>query len=252
MFKTYYEQMMREAIAAYPNEAVWFITRRGCQQVPNISSTPEDTFATSEADTLRAFQDGLLAVVHSHPASPACPSARDMQGQIDSNVPWGIIATDGKDALEPVWWGADTPREDLQTRHFRHGVTDCYALIRDFYLIEMATELPEYPRDWDWWHQEQSLYLEGFASAGFRPVELRVRGSEEFMGLAEPPQRGDMWFAQIRSDVPNHAGVYLGDGLGLHHPSGHAAVDTTRLPKTEPIHRWSSHITHWFRHKDHE
>lgn len=239
MFDLHHSQIFEEAKAGYPNEVVWVITESGCYQVDNVHEDPENHFRISLEDLLDAFLDGLQAIVHSHPDIPDMPSERDMRGQLDTNVPWGIVSTDGKNCLPIVWWGNGVVRTPLIGRGFRHGVTDCYALIRDYYAQEHGIYLPEYPRSWEWWRKGQDLYSQGFPEAGFRRFDPDV----------EPPQEGDMWFSQIRSDVPNHGGVYLGDETILHHVTARRGVDPSRLSKREPIHRWVPHITHWLRHE---
>lgn len=240
MFEKHYKQIAEEAIEAYPEEAVWVITQTGCFRVENTSATPETHFSVDKSVMLDARLEGLLALVHSHPDGPDCPSEADMIGQINGACPWGIICTDGVDALPITWWGDQMEKEELLGRGFKHGVTDCYSLIRDYYAQEHGLNLPEFPRNWDWWHEGQDLYTDGFPKVGFRRLDPDV----------EAPQKGDMWFSQIRSDVPNHGGIYLGDETILHHTTAKKAVDPSRLSKREPVHRWLPHITHWLRHEE--
>jgi len=242
MFAEHEAQIFAEAKEAYPEEAVWVITQAGCRWVANTASDPRKTFSVSDQDMLQAYREGLVAIVHSHPNGPDCPSEADMRGQIDSGVPWGIICTDGNACLPITWWGEGIEKEPLIGRGFRHGITDCYSLIRDYYLVEQGIKLPEFPRSWNWWNEGQDLYTDGFPRAGFR----------RFDPDKEPPQEGDMWFAQLRSKVPNHGGIYLGDETILHHTTANKAVDSSRLSKREPIHRWLPHITHWLRHEEME
>lgn len=237
MFDEHHDQLRAEAIEAYPNEAVWLITPGECRRVRNVASNPSATFRVDKRTMAAAVKRGLLAVVHSHPDGPDCPSEADMNGQLASGVPWGIISTNGEGCLPPFWWGDDVPREPLIGRPFRHGVTDCYALIRDYYRLELGIVLPEYPRDWEWWLSGGDLYRQGFASAGFRVIDQ-----------AEA-REGDMWWSQIRSPVPNHGGVYLGNGLILHHKTARLEADATRLSLREPIGRWMPYITTWLRHE---
>ena len=237
MFEQYKEQLQREAIAAYPQEAVWLITPGECRRVKNIAAEPTKTFQVDKRTMAAAMARGLLAVVHSHPDYPACPSAADMRGQAASGVPWGIVARDGERAAEPVWFGDQVERTPLVGRGFRHGVTDCYALIRDYYRLELGIDLIEFPREWEWWLNGGDLYRDGIAPAGFRRIE---------QAEAMP---GDMWIAQLRSPVPNHGGVLLEHGLALHHPSGSDPVDGTQLSRREPIGRWLPHIILWLRHE---
>lgn len=240
MFDQYAEQIRAGALASYPNEAVWLITAAGCHQVENVATDPTTTFRVAKLEMVKAQAPGLLAVVHSHPDYPDCPSEADMRGQISSGVPWGIVATDGEQTTPIRWWGHDG-RPPLVGRGFVHGISDCYALIRDYYAEEFAITLPEYPRSWEWWRNGQDLYSDGFASAGFRRI------------AADEARPGDMWFAQLRSPVPSHGGILLKHGLALHHPSGRLAVDPSRLSVREPIGRWLPYITHWMRHtsRDH-
>lgn len=237
MFPEFTEQMMLQAVEAFPNEAVWLITTSGCHQVKNVAKDPTKAFSVGKRDMAAAIGEGLLAVVHSHPGFPACPSEADMRGQVSSRVPWGIISTDGTRALEPVWFGDQVPKEPLLGRRFRHGVTDCYALIRDYYREELGIGLIEFPRNWEWWLNGGDLYRDGIKPAGFRVIDE----SE-----ARP---GDMWIAQLRSPVPNHGGVLLERGLALHHPSARDPVDPAQLSRREPISRWLPYITIWLRHE---
>lgn len=237
MFERYHQQITAEARTGYPQECVWLITRTGCRRVPNIAEQPEQTFRIARRDMLRAQAEGLLAVVHSHPDYPDCPSEADMQGQVNTGVPWGIIATDGTSCTPIAWWGEGVAVPPLVGRGFRHGITDCYSIIRDYYRTERGVTLPEYPRSWQWWDNGKDLYSEGFRAAGFVPID------------ASKVQPGDVWISQLRSPVPNHGGVLLERGLALHHPSAHLPVDPSRLSVREPIARWQSHIVLWLRYQ---
>lgn len=240
MYEEYHRQIQDEALQAYPQEAVWAITREGCRRLQNVHPTPEEAFSVTGEEMLRVRQEGLLALVHSHPDKPQCPSEADMQGQIDSAVPWGIVCTDGNRTAPIFFWGDDAPIPPLRGRPYRHGVTDCYSVIRDYYRTEHGILLPEFPRSWDWWHHGENLYENGFKKAGFRRFDNDV----------ERPKAGDMWFSQLRSKVPNHGGIYLGKELILHHPASRYAYEPSRISRREPIHRWMPYITHWLRHED--
>lgn len=236
MFDVYIDQIKSQAVEAFPLEAVWLITEDDCQQVENVHKDPENFFSVSERDTCSAMALGLLAVVHSHPSNIAAPSASDMRGQINTAVPWGIVATDGVACSEPVWWGPGAEVPPLLGRGFRHGTTDCYALIRDYYRLERGVELPEFPRDWLWWEAGETHFVDGFPEAGF-------------VTIPEADARpGDVWLAQIRSSTPNHGGILLEDGLVLHQPGGKVPVELSKLSVREPAFRYQRYITHWLRY----
>lgn len=158
----------------------------------------------------------IIAVVHSHPDAPAAASQADMVSCEASGLPWHIVRVDLVDGaptagelvtIEPSGYVAP-----LVGRQFTHGVLDCYQLIVDWYAQERGVTLPHFARADDWWNDGASdLYTEGFPKAGF----VRLPDGAE-------PEEGDVILMQIRArnGVPNHAALYLGDGVMLHHMHG--------------------------------
>jgi len=110
-------------------------------------------------------------------------------------------------------------------------VLDCYSLIRDWYAQERGIDLPDFTRFDEWWKRGENLYLDNFAGAGFHVVEPAD------MNL------GDVLLMQVASPVPNHAAIYLGDGLILHHLQG-------RLSSRDVYGGyWQKITTHTLRHQ---
>lgn len=95
-------------------------------------------------------------------------------------------------------------------RPFVHGVWDCYGLIRDWYRQERGIELPNFERADGWWEQGENLYIDNYAAAGFVAHDAEL-------------QPGDVILMQYQASVVNHAGVYIGDGMMLHHLYGQSA-----------------------------
>ncbi len=236
------EAMRQHARGAYPQEAVGFLLSDGSYepkmnvfQEPELGACvhPDELTAVLKAGTLRAY-------FHSHPDGPDCPSQQDMMSQVELDVPWIICSATETASLPPFAWGDMlTDPSPLIGRSFRHGTTDCYAAIRAWGLSAYGVLLPDFPRQWEWWLDgESDLYRNHFSDAEFYEIEQsEVRA-------------GDVWLAQVRSPVPNHAGVYIGDGLAFHHPSSMLASDPSKLSKREPLARWQRHITHWLRRDD--
>jgi cell wall-associated NlpC family hydrolase len=54
-----------------------------------------------------------------------------------------------------------------------------------------------------------------------------------------------------KSAVANHAGIYVGRGLAIHHLTSRLPVDRTRLAKRDPIGKWSNMIREyrWLRYR---
>lgn len=236
MFDLDVEKLREEAKEAYPLEAVWLITEaKGCYQVENVHETPEHFFRVSARDSATASLEGLLGVIHTHCDEPEVPSKADMELQIKLGVPCGIISTDGENASDILWHTDEI--QPLEGRSFAHGVADCYSVVRDFYRLN-GVELPEVPRNWQWWEEGDNFLEELFEEFGFYEVsDKEVR-------------EGDMWFAQIRSPVLHHCGIMLDNDLILHHPGSHEPIDRTKISLKEPVYRYLTHIKKFLRHHD--
>lgn len=227
------QKLCKQAIAAYPQEAAFLWTDKdGIYQVSNVHESPETHCQIADSDLLKARKRGLKAVIHTHPDGWPVPSSADMRAQIDNDIPFGICSVRDGEVSDLVWLGLARPA--LEGRGFVHGVTDCYALCRDYYA-KQGVDIPEYPRDWEWWDDGQSLYTQYFRDAGF--TEIAESDIKE----------GDAILFQIRSGVPNHAGIYLGGGLFLHHPAGRDPVMLGKLSRQDNYYRWRGYATHWLR-----
>ena len=102
----------------------------------------------------------------------------------------------------------------------RGEVADCYSLVRDFYRLDLGVVLPDFPRDRAWWLEGPSMFTEErLRKTGFRRV-----GVDEL-------KAGDSVTFTINSKIINHCGVYIGEGLLLHHL-------WNRLSRREPLGPW--------------
>lgn len=208
------------AQAEYPRESCGLvIVLKGRKRyVPCKNAAQGTEHFVLPADEYAAAEDlgEVVAVVHSHPDAPAAASQADLVSCEASGLPWHIVRVDLIDGapvagemstIEPTGY-----RAPLIGREFSHGVLDCYQLIVDWYAQERGITLPQFSRADEWWNDGKSdLYTDGFPKAGF--VRLPEGGA---------PEKGDVILMQIRAKngVPNHAAIYLGDGLMLHHMHG--------------------------------
>lgn len=217
-------------------EAVGYISaQREYVPLENLSAEPEKSFVVQ----FGAVPADALALVHSHPDGPFYPSEADGQQQIAMGIPWGICAWDDK-YTDVFWFGDGAPIAPLVGRGFRHYVTDCFSLIRDFYKVTHNIDLPDFPREWEWWLNDGvALYLDGYKSAGFRDVSVN-----EILP-------GDVFIATVgKTKTANHAGVYLGNGLILHHVTGRVGYNPFSLSTVESGARWLDLITKVVRHEN--
>lgn len=224
----------RHARQEYPKESCGLVVEDNGAQVylpcKNIAVDPHLDFAISDEDYFLAYELGLKGVIHSHPDGKRQPSLADMKSQISMDVAWGLLVVTKELVSEMICWGGDTPTPPLLNRDFVHGITDCYALVRDYYRLEHGLLMPDYPRDAMWWDKGQDLYMDNLVKEGFEVI------------TGEEPRKGDGFLCRIFSSVNNHAGVYLGDGLIMHHLQN-------RLSRTEPVYGWKKYIMVWLRHK---
>lgn len=192
----------------YPRESCGLVVvrkgRKRYMPVRNIAEKNEH-FVMHPQDQADAEDAGeVLLVVHSHPNLPPVPSQADLVGCEASGLPWLIVNWPVGTTHQFAPTGYIAP---LYGRQFAHGVLDCYAFIRDYYLQELGTELPDFDRPDEWWLKGLDLYRDGFAAAGFESV-------------TGPMQAHDVLLMRVASPVPNHGVVYLGDGRIGHHQMG--------------------------------
>lgn len=197
------------AAEEYPRESCGLIVDGQYVRCRNVNDKPGEQFRMSPQDFKRASRRGeVQAVVHSHPDWSAEPSAADRQSCSETGLPWAIIEVrDGKPgAVE--WLEPDAFVAPLLGRKFAHGVHDCLTIVLDFYRREMGIDLGDFERRDNWWNEGGDLYRQHLPCAGFQR-----------MPDGGTPMHGDIILMQIRSPVPNHAGVFLADGVLRSEPS---------------------------------
>jgi cell wall-associated NlpC family hydrolase len=197
---------LEHALRDAPREACGLVILAGDAEryIPcrNLAKDISD-FELDPADFAAAEDSGeILSVVHSHPLGNSKPTQADLVACEASGLPWDIVA------LPSGVWTRIEPkgyRAPLIGRTFHYGVLDCYTLIRDWYALERGIELPDFDRGVNgWWKTGGNIYMDNFRKGGFEEIE-------------GDPLPGDVILMQIRSKVPNHGAIYLGNDLILHH-----------------------------------
>ncbi|SHO57832.1 C40 family peptidase [Vibrio quintilis] len=229
------EAIQQHALACYPEESCGFIFPDRYAPQRNVSPTPAQHFRISRQAMTEARAEHIVAIAHSHPDGNHFPSLMDMQGQISTGVPWYICNIDQGRVTDFFGWGKPgmTP---LTGRPFRHGVTDCYAIIRDYFFRHRRVTLNDYPRSWEWWKSGEDLYEKYFRQEGFSVIE------------SSEVEAGDVFLAAIASRQINHGGVYTGNGLILHQLGNQHGYAPDRLSCRTPVTPWLKHIKYWIRY----
>lgn len=220
------------AIAEYPRECCGYVLAIGHHErvfrCHNASAEPEKHFRITPDEYAIADALGrIIGVYHSHPNRRPDPSQADRAACERMGVPWHIYAHPRGDwaRVEPEGW-----KPPLEGREWAHGVLDCYTLVRDYYARELGITIPDFHREDNWWLAGANLYVEQYPEAGF----VRVQGE---------PQEHDLLLMQLRSPVPNHGAVYVGDGLILHHVANRLSERTVYGGF------WQKVTTHVLRHQ---
>lgn len=195
---------------AHPHEACGLVLnidgKEVIHPVNNVASNPHENFEISPDDYAAAEDLGeVIGLWHSHPNASAEPSEADRASCEASGLPWHIVSypEGGYTITDPC--GHQSP---LLGRRFVHGVHDCYGLVRDYYQQTLNITLPDFPREDQWWHNGQNLYLEHFAEAGFVKAEGELSKHDVILMTLDG------------AAVPNHGAVYLGNSLILQHLQG--------------------------------
>jgi cell wall-associated NlpC family hydrolase len=226
------QQALAHAREAYPHEAAGVIAQGAYVRLDNRSQEPRQDVVLSGDDLVRVAEAD--AFFHSHPDGIGCPSAQDMIYQQQLGIPFVILVLPIFDLFA---FGDQLPRQPLIGRGFRHGVHDCYALIRDWFVEARGIALPDQPRDWGWWSNGLDLYTEHFPLNGFVAIPP-----------AEATQQGDLLLFAFNYKVPMHGAIVMPPDLMLHHPAGIRGVDPTRLSGLVPRARFAHLVTVALRH----
>jgi proteasome lid subunit RPN8/RPN11 len=167
----------------------------------------DDAFVIDMADFMNASEQyKILAVVHSHINANPAPSQADLTQIEQHQLPFFIVnyPLNTYTYTEPSGYQAP-----YIGRNFVHGIFDCYAIWRDYYMRELGIEMEDYARQYEWWLKSENLFLDNYEAAGFIVVDK--------------PQKHDVILMKMAGPVPNHCAVMVEDNIILHHVMGKAS-----------------------------
>lgn len=223
------------AVAEFPRECCGLIVAGQYRPCRNSASAPTEEFAIDPQDYADAEDTGeIQAIVHSHPGGSARPSQADLSACAGAGVPLWIICSvgaqpDGSVAVED-WheFGPSDYSAPLIGCEFSHGINDCFGLVRRYYWQTHRLPIPDFPRSGEWWNDGHSDLYAQYPLTGFVARNMPAE-----------PNPGDVLLMRIRSrnNVPNHAAVYLGDGVILHHLWG-------QLSRRDMLARYMPYVSH--------
>lgn len=205
-------EILAHAKQQAPRECCGMLVLRGRAKVyvpmSNIAEKNEH-FVLDPSEQVMVEDSGhVLAIVHSHPFTPATPSAADKVGIERSGLPWVIVNPTTETFSITTPSGYQAP---LVGREFSHGVLDCYSLVKDAFAREKGIYFKDYHRPDEWWLRGMNLYREHMLAEGF----IEIKSPD--VPLPDLLKPWDLILMQVASPVENHAAIYLGDNMILHH-----------------------------------
>lgn len=198
------EDIFKHAEECYPNECCGYILQKEGESYykpgRNIHPHKNTDFKIRGRD-YRDEDGKIIMVVHSHCNAKPEPSQADLINCEKSGLPWIIVSWPMKKVKEfsPCGYKAE-----LIGRKFVYGIADCLSLVRDHHARELGIDFPDFERPaWEWWKKDGDFFMDKFEEAGFVRTDKLEKNSIILMTLA--------------SRVINHAAIYLGDSMILHH-----------------------------------
>lgn len=200
-------EVMAHAAVEAPRECCGFVVQHKHHvryvRARNIADADGDFVMHPDDYALAESQGDVLMIAHSHYGVPPDPSDADKVGCESTALPWLIVnyPTGAYRVIAPCGYKAP-----LIGRDYCYGALDCWTLVQDYYAETLGIMLPKFEYEEDWWLKGGDHYREGFPKAGFSPVPL------------SDIRQHDVILMQIDAKVLNHAAIYVGDGMILHHP----------------------------------
>ena len=205
-----------------PNESVGLLVNKKGKKLyfpcNNLATDAKNTFILDPSDYIKAEKKGdIIAVIHSHPATPPLATQADKVSCENTGLPWHIVnpKTEQWGYVEPS--GYEAP---LLGREYVWGVTDCWSLVRDWYKKEKDIILRDWQRPTT---PEEFLNNPMFDRCAWRTGFRELRRDEKL-------KNGDLLFMSILRKGLNHVAIFI-DGDVLHHLSD-------RLSCREPYNEW--------------
>ena len=222
------KEILKYLLSEYPNEGCGIILNKlgKLKWIPckNISEFPDKQFKICPKEYVKAtLQGDIHAIVHSHVKGSCKPSDADKNQSDYLQIPYIIYSIPEGEKYEYTPKYKEKP---LLGREYEFNKQDCWTLVRDYYKQNFNIVLPMLEFE-DYFYKKGINYFEDLIEP-WGGVEVKS------------PQKGDIIYFQIQSNIPNHCGVYLGQDKFIHARRKH-------LSCTDFLPRWRKYIKSYIR-----
>jgi len=187
----------------------------------------DESFILSSSEYLEIKKRAdIFAIVHSHPNASNKASEHDIECCNAIGVPYYIFSYPDMELniVEPT-----KKAYPLIGREYKFGVRDCFEALRDWLAKENIEIPPREPFEDNWWESNLNYFS-----------EENIKNWNHIK--VDAPQRNDVLIFQIRKNVPNHCGVYLGNDIFFHHAENRISCRENLYPF------WAEHLVGIYRY----
>ena len=191
----------------YPYEAcgVLAIKKGALNWIPCTNVAEEaESFIMDSTEYLNIYKTSdIVGIVHNHPDGTSEASEGDINNCNSLGIPYYIFSYPDMDLniLQP-----EKNFTELYGREYQFGVYDCFEATRDYLESQGIQIPPRIPWEDDWFNKDLDY---------FRPEIVEKWGGKE-VDISDI-QKNDVITFQVKAEVPNHCGVYLGNDVFYHH-----------------------------------
>lgn len=212
------DKIRTHLLTKYPEEGCGIILNKQgkLEWLPceNVAENKEESFALDSSVYIKAHLLGdIYAIVHSHVNSSPDLSEADISASNFLGIKYIVYSIPEGEKREY------TPKKAVQKltgRTYEFGKNDCYTLVKDYYKQEKNITLPTMDFKDFWWENGLDYFNQYYKDFGFIEVTS--------------PKPGDGIIFAVRSNVPNHCGIYLKEDLLLHHAENRLSCRESLYP----------------------
>lgn len=225
------KEILSYLLNKYPEEGCGILlnNKGKLEWVPceNVAEDKKSSFVLESSTYIKAHLKGTIqAIVHSHIDSSPELSEADKKASEFLRIPYIVYSIPEGKTVQYIPDSFDV--NNLYGRDYEFGVRDCYTLARDYYLKEQNIVLPILDFKDNWWEEGLNYFDDHFQEFGFKEVTR--------------PEKHDAVLFSVRSQIPNHCAIYLGEGVILHHAENRLSCKESLYPF------WAKHITRYLRY----